>query len=441
MSSNPPDVQSLLHPEGSDLSEASIAVGSDSRAAPFHHRAGYSRMDTNDLDSNPTYVSSIGEDDREGDISTEPLERNQDIFGLGIDRSRPISIQRVPVGARGSPQVEGSTQFGSPPTSTPHTPGFIQPLLSPHWNGQESGYDNAGYDGAPAGSYDNSPEIMQGGRRPRVISQQSNLHHSYTSENNTPFLDSSAPFGTGTGQHGKGCPSNHDIHEKRGSWLSICLLMLSVYSTAWSGVWLATAIIRPRWGHTIASGGPLAPSTASLLIALLAKTIELSFVTVFVGFLGQVLSRRSFVKHSRGVSLAEIEMRQWIIQPGSLLTHGPTLRYAGWSIIGVIALIATLVSMLYTTASDAMISPTLQFGRWEDKTMQGLVRSSYANPNYVAQTCEKLIPDSDDPEYAGSTCLALEHAGQGKMKTLWCLYVWCHSEIATIVSFGADIYV
>lgn len=48
------------------------------------------------------------------------------------------------------------------------------------------------------------------------------------------------------------------------------------------------AIVQPRYGRTIHSGGKLTPTTASTLFALFAKTIELSFVTVFVTFLGQV---------------------------------------------------------------------------------------------------------------------------------------------------------
>ena len=56
--------------------------------------------------------------------------------------------------------------------------------------------------------------------------------------------------------------------------------------------------------------------------AFFAKTIELSFATVFVSFLGQVLSRRAFMKNQgRGVTLAEFDMRSWVMQPGTLITH------------------------------------------------------------------------------------------------------------------------
>jgi hypothetical protein len=414
MSSDAPDRHGLLHPESSDLSEASAAIGSDTRAVAPFQRMGHSNSKIDGIDEISDQDSPSGEDEPEVGGAAPVRQQDRNIFGLDIG-TRPTSIERVPVGAKNSSQVSESAAFGSLPGTTPRSAGFGHPLLSPKWAPPEPRYDNTGYFGTPAASYETSPEITQGGGAGMRggASYGSNLGHSFT-QGDEHFVRS---FQSTKGPpHGQGCPANHDIHEKRGSWLSICLLVLSVYSTLWSGLWFVTAILRPRWGQTIASGGPLAPSTASLLIALFAKTIELSFVTVFVGFIGQVLSRRSFVKHSRGISLAEMEMRQWIIQPGSLLTHGQTLRYAGWSIIGVVSLIATLVSMLYTTASDAMISPTLQFGRWENREMQSLVRSSYANPTFVAQTCERLILDDEDPEYAGTTCLALEHAGQGNIR-------------------------
>lgn len=42
------------------------------------------------------------------------------------------------------------------------------------------------------------------------------------------------------------------------------------------------------------------------------------------------------------------------MQPGTMITHGHTIRYAGWTILGIASLLATLVAMLYTTASDAL---------------------------------------------------------------------------------------
>lgn len=99
----------------------------------------------------------------------------------------------------------------------------------------------------------------------------------------------------------------------RASWLSISILALSVYSTALSCLWFLVAIIQPRWGRAISTSGGMAPSTASVLATLFAKTIEMSFVTVFISFLGQVLTRRSFIKGGGGMTLAEMTMRNWVL--------------------------------------------------------------------------------------------------------------------------------
>src|SRR4051794_3923721 len=66
--------------------------------------------------------------------------------------------------------------------------------------------------------------------------------------------------------------------------------------------------------------GDMSFSTATLLSALFSKTIELSFVTVFVACLGQTLSRKAFRKTAwnGGISIAEMNMRTWIMQPGTL---------------------------------------------------------------------------------------------------------------------------
>ena len=209
-----------------------------------------------------------------------------------------------------------------------------------------------------------------------------------------------------------GCPAKHDIHSSRKSWLSISILMLSIYSTVFSGIYLVIALVQPRYGRSILTGGRLSPSTASTLFALIAKTIELSFVTVFVTFLGQVLSRRSLVKASRGVTIAELTMRTWVIQPGFMITHWQTLQHAGLTILGVITLTAAFMAMFYTTASDALVSPHLKYGSWKNQLMYSSVKTSYANAKYIANTCQtpvSLIIDAD----AGNTCLSVLHVGQG----------------------------
>jgi len=227
-----------------------------------------------------------------------------------------------------------------------------------------------------------------------------------------------------------GCTTKQDIHSRRTSWLSISILVLSIYSTLWSGLYLGIAIMRPRYGRFIRSGGSLTPTTASILFALFAKTIELSFVTVFVTFLGQVLSRRSLIKASRGVTIAELTMRTWVIQPGFMITHWQHLQHAGLTFLGGITLIAAIVAMFYTTASDAIVSPQLKMGHWQHKVMQGLVQTSYADSYFVANHCQTPISHSMDPEYAADTCLSIEHAGQAYHNFLGFSSTWSQINLA-----------
>jgi hypothetical protein len=95
-------------------------------------------------------------------------------------------------------------------------------------------------------------------------------------------------------------------------------------------------------------------STANVLTQLFAKLIELSFVTTFVTFLGQVLSRRAFSRDSRGITLAEMTMRNWIMQPGSMITHYESVRFAALTFLGAVSLTVALLAMLYSTAASAM---------------------------------------------------------------------------------------
>lgn len=159
------------------------------------------------------------------------------------------------------------------------------------------------------------------------------------------------------------CKTKRKLHHGKGNWLAVSVLALSVYSTLLSGLWLGVAIAKPRFGHGITNTGRLPPATASLLSAAIAKSIELSFVTVFVTFLGQVLSRRALVKRSRGITIAEMSFRSWVMQPGTLITHWETVRYAALTFLGLVSLLCATAAMFYTTASDALVAPKLKMGK------------------------------------------------------------------------------
>ncbi|KAJ5086474.1 hypothetical protein NUU61_007781 [Penicillium alfredii] len=207
------------------------------------------------------------------------------------------------------------------------------------------------------------------------------------------------------------CPNRSNVLQKRLSWVPMTILVLSLYATVFSGIYLAIALWKPRWKR-IASDGPLAPSTASLLSSFFAKTIELSYVTVCVAFLGQVLSRRALMGNSRGISISDMSMRAWIMQPGSMIVHWETLRYSGLTLLGSIALIATFVAMLYTTAAQALVSPKLSLGPVEPTTLWGKVSASWGNSEFLGLHCRTPISMSTDPEYRNTTCLQMEHVGQ-----------------------------
>jgi hypothetical protein len=405
------DEHRLLSPWSSDLSDPSSAVTSP----PVVQRQGYRRKKTSEhIELMPT-TPELEQDD--GDLTSLNQQERLD-HGLGIaGANRPPSITRVPVGSRNSAPrsantSQTSTISSTPQTkSTPHTPGSAKPLLSPAWQRQDSkDYIDINVQEGRTISYDCStfpPEHSRG-------TSTESFQEPFVAEDDITQLKHYSGSTLDNGLSRGGCESKHDLHASRGTWLSITLLILSVYSTVMSILWLVTAIVQPRWGRQIYSGGSLTPSSASLISALLSKTIELSFVTVFVGFLGQALSRRSIAHHRKGVTIAEMSMRTWVIQPGFMLTHWQTLRYAGWTILGVISFIAAIAAMFYTTASDALVSPKLQFGKWEARSLQGLVQTSYANPQFVKAACQTPITVVEDAAYAADTCLAIQYGGESK---------------------------
>ncbi|KAL2867801.1 uncharacterized protein BJX67DRAFT_371777 [Aspergillus lucknowensis] len=220
------------------------------------------------------------------------------------------------------------------------------------------------------------------------------------------------------------CPTSKTIVHRRLGWVPVTILVLAFYSTIVSGLYLVVAFLKPRYGKFIGVDGKLASSTASLLSTLFAKTVELAYVTVCVAFLGQVLTRRAITKGSRGISIADMSMRSWIMQPGSLIVHWESLRYSGWTILGAITLTATLVAMLYTTAAEALVTPKLRMGPLEDRILVGDVYTSFANTAFLADNCETPVALDADPEYRNITCLDIQHAGQAYHNYQAFLHTW-----------------
>ena len=133
------------------------------------------------------------------------------------------------------------------------------------------------------------------------------------------------------------------------------VLIICLFSCVFSGVFVVLALKGPRYGKRITSQGSFKPADAILLTTIMAKAIELSFVTSFVAFLGQVLSRRAFMKdHGRGVTLSELSMWRWVVQPGTLITHWETAKYAGLSLLGILSLLSAVLATLYSSAATAL---------------------------------------------------------------------------------------
>ncbi|RAK72311.1 uncharacterized protein BO72DRAFT_389887 [Aspergillus fijiensis CBS 313.89] len=209
------------------------------------------------------------------------------------------------------------------------------------------------------------------------------------------------------------CPSREPVIERCCSWFFATLIVLSTYTTLLSGLFLIIACLKPYYGNLIGDTGGLAPSSATLLSAFFAKTIELSYVTVSVAFVGQLLSRRALRRGSRGISISDMSLRMWITQPGSLFMQWETLRYSGGTLLGIIALIATLVSMLYTTAAEALVSPKSAMGPVYERILYGNVSTSFANPTYLEAQCDTPITATIDPSAGrNETCVSMEIVGR-----------------------------
>lgn len=206
------------------------------------------------------------------------------------------------------------------------------------------------------------------------------------------------------------CESVKGVKGSRKTWSSVITIMLSVYSTLLSGTFFLVALIGPDY-KIITTNGKLTPSSSTLISAILAKTIELSFVTVIIALLGQELSRRaSSARRRSGVTLAELSMRGWVAQPGTMLSRWEGVRYAGLSTLGMVAIIAALLAMLYTSAAAALVQPQLTAGKWHWREMQAMVKTSFANVQQIAKDCYTPVPREVDPDAHDETCVNIEHA-------------------------------
>ena len=367
----------------------------------------------------PTALSSVGnrhnyeslpgeEEDTSYKGAQQHTPGEDPAHGLRIDFS-DHDAERLSLGptvtkdspeVRESPEVAGSHRDLLSPTSTRsrHT---SFPGLSPYPDDRSSMYDR----GSPASLY--SPPIYDDNESTRRLRAST-----IGSLDPRRALDDLV------------CRTRRQIQTKRSSWLSLTILFLALYSTVFSALWLGLAVTRPRYGRHIMNSGKLSPSTASTLFAAFAKTIELSFVTIFVTALGQVLSHMALRKNSKGITIADMLLRQWIQQPGSLITHWEAVRFSALTLLGALTLTATLISMLYTTASDALVTPKLKFGGIDKTMLKGEVKTIFGNNTYQRLRCKTPITEEEDPWNAGASCMEIEHSGQAYHNFMQYLPQW-----------------
>lgn len=266
MEHTPDQADSLLRQPSSQLSDYSLKSNStlvDSPSSPSIHRHGHRRVDS--------VVGKDATDDGSG-------ASQRDGHGLGISSLSEqdcVSITRKPMGNKSS--------FVNPEP--------VGPLLSP----------------IPA--YPTKEDRCDDEQEEYLHSNPS-LYQRFTANSDREPLEK----GLSPTDADFECRLKNRPESSRSSWLAVSVLILAIYSTVFSGIWLVIAIKKLYYGH-IVSRGKISITTASTLFTAFAKSIELSFVTVFVAFIGQVLSKRALLQ-PRGVTMSEMTMRSWVMQPG-----------------------------------------------------------------------------------------------------------------------------
>jgi hypothetical protein len=353
----------------------------------FHPRRSFRRQDSSLV---PESYEQAPQEDHEFQTFNSPQWEEAPV---GLNISGIPQVKRVPVGSKSS----SYTSKDGLSTTLVATP---EPLLP--GTTRDSPYQETPSRTEDARSWksDRSSYSRLNQQTSQDFSTEAGLLHTHT-------------------QVDENCPTHGDILTSPWSWWTISVLALAVYSTVFSGVFLGIAFAKPRWGESIGTNGHISFANATLLSALMSKTVELSFVTIFVALLGQLLSRRAFAKENKngGISIAEMTMRSWVMQPGTLITNWIAVRYAASTIVGVLVLVAALAATFYTTAAEALVAPKPKFGRLEHRTLYGQVAASYANAPYLAGRCQSPVHgEGIDPvlgyDVEGDTCLQIDYAGQ-----------------------------
>ncbi|TVY41608.1 hypothetical protein LSUB1_G002181 [Lachnellula subtilissima] len=204
-------------------------------------------------------------------------------------------------------------------------------------------------------------------------------------------------------------PDHSDIYLGKTDWRSIGNLLLAIYATLSSTLSVAIAIWQPRYGKWIGPTGHLTPSTADLLFSLFAKSIEIASAGVYINFLGQFLTRRSL--RSRGISLTDIAVREWLIQPGLVIFQWENLKYATTTILGFTSLLSAIAIYFFTTASNSLVSPHIALSNWESAQFLGQVQQNFGNLPVMKKECWAPIDAYLDSQNVGESCVNVLASG------------------------------
>lgn len=263
--------------------------------------------------------------------------------------------------------------------------------------------------------------------RPGFSIQDSRAYHEFDRDNPAaePLFSKTDAF-----DPGKECPTRRDFRTSRFTWTNVAIILLCTISTLLSALFATLALKGQRYGNFVGNefDSKMTFSAAILWTSVLAKTIELTFVTAFVAFLGQVFSRKAFLqKRGHGVTLSEMTLWRWVVQPGTLFTQPEIARYAGFSLLGVLTLLSAALSTLYVTAATAIVQPVPKESEWHNKIVAGSVTTDFANFKHIQDSCRLPIAPGIDDTYSSTTCMQISHAARSMFNEQAFLATWSKS--------------
>jgi hypothetical protein len=214
--------------------------------------------------------------------------------------------------------------------------------------------------------------------------------------------------------------------------MNASIIFICSVSTILAALFVTLALKGQRYGNLIGNefDSKMRIPTAILLTSVVAKTIELTFVTAFVAFLGQVVSRKAFMQNSgqknsgHGVTLSEMTMWRWVVQPGTLFTQPEIAKYADFSLLDILTLLSTVLSTVYTTAATALVQPVAKESEWHSKVMTASVSTDFASLKHIQDSCKLPIAPGIDDTYLSNTCMQISHAARSMYNEQTFLATW-----------------